>query len=195
MRRLELSPGEKALVRCLSIAAVLILALLGCWAFRKCRTNRNRDVPEPEEKELPVEMIHDESTQDSKEDAEDVDMEVALTESKSSEASYDMSISMCRSGTMNSLDVHQCASVTCDLCRKNQEPNFLGVKKLRPGTEGRIRFLPDRWWENPLALNKRPDVMQTIVSMSKSDGSWEGEEETLSGDASTFVLEDGVVRD
>jgi hypothetical protein len=198
-RRLELSPGEKGLISGLSIAAFLILALLGCWAYHRNKAKRDamRQPPEPE-KEIPIE-IHEESTQDSKDD-----VEVAITESKSSEDSYDKSISMCRSGTMNSLDVHTCASGSCVLCRKNQEPNFVGVKKVEPGTEGRIRSLPDRWWENPLSITKRPEVMQTIVSHSRSDESW-GEEEpagedgdTLGGDTlggDTLVLEDGIVRD
>ena len=188
-RQLELTPAQKGLTSGLSIAAALILLLLGIWAYRKFHSNQTAPVAvEANEKAIEVE-VQEESSQ------EDTDVEIAES---SSEETYDKSISMCRSETMNSLDVHTCASGACDTCRKLQEPNFLGVKKLQPGTEGRIRSLPDRWWDNPLSyLQQPPEVMQTIASVSEDsemfDSVLEGDESTLG--ESTFRYEEGVIRD
>lgn len=199
---MSLSRSEKGIISGVSIAVAILLALLilcVCRAFKK----KPKVEEEPEKEEIEVE-IQEETSEESFEDVE-------LAESKSSE--YDRSISMCRSGTMNSLDVHTCASGSCDICQRNKEPNFLGVKKIEPGTEGRIRSLPDRWWENPLKFSTQAPVMQTIMSMSpRSEGStWadepipeEDEEDTIGGgedetvqtrDDSTFQLEGGIVRD
>jgi hypothetical protein len=187
-RQLELTPAQKGLTSGLSIAAAIILVLLGFWAYRRFKTKQNVPVEEANEKSIEVEL---------EEEASHEDTDVEMPESDSEEETYDRSISMCRSGTMTSLDVHTCASGSCDRCRKEQEPNFLGVKKLAPGTEGRIRSLPDKWWENPHNLQQQPEVMQTIVSMSEDsevfDSVREGDESTL-GD-STFRYEDLVIRD
>lgn len=170
-RRLELSSGEKGLISGLSILAALLLALLGFWIHRRIKANRDAKRQAAErEKELPV-AIYDDSTQDSN-DEEDL----SLAESDDGSMN-DKSISMCRSSTMNTLDVHKCASGSCDLCRKHQEPKFLGVKKVEPGTEGRIRSLPDYWWENPLSLSARHSagLLQTIMSKSGDGGAREEE--------------------
>lgn len=196
-RQLEMTSSQKGLTAGLSIAAALILAVLALCAYR--RHQRMNTPPQEEEKEIAV-VTQEETSQES---SEEEDVEVALTESKSSELSYDKSISMCRSETMNSLDVHTCQSGSCDLCRKNQEPNFVGVKKVvNEAEKGRIRSLPDRWWENPLgylSAAKQPEVMQTIVSMSKSEGSEWGEsvydDEASHEQEESLHLEDRVVRD
>jgi cell division protein FtsL len=194
-RQLELTPAQKGLTSGLSIAAAIILILLGFWAYRRYKSNQTVPVVVEEENEKSIEVqIEEESTH------EDTDVEIAES---SSEEIYDRSISMCRSGTMNSLDVHTCASGSCDKCRKQQEPNFLGVKKLDPNQKGRIRLLPDRWWENPLSyMQQEPEVMQTIVSMSDDsevfNSSIGGDESTLGestlGD-NMFRYEEDVIRD
>lgn len=197
-----MTPAQKGLTSGLSIAATLLLLLLGFWAYRRYLTKQAAlraaaASAEANEKSIEVELREEETSEESHEEEEDLE----IAESTSSDT-YDKSISMCRSGTMTSLDVHTCASGSCDTCRRQQEPSFVGVKKLEPGTEGRIRSLPGRWWENPHGyLQQEPQMMQTIVSMSQSEeGSWDDtireEDETTLGD-STFQrqLDDGVVRD
>jgi len=178
MRQLEMTPAKKAITSVFSIAAAaLILALLLIWCLR-----RNKSEPVIEEEPVKEPELHQEEEEETSQESFE-DVELAVT-SKSSEDEYDKSISMCRSDTMSSLDVHTCASGSCEICRRDKEPNFLGVKKVEPGTEGRIRSLPDRWWENPLAYTKEPEVLQTIVSMSRSEASdWDDtipeEDETI----------------
>ena len=160
VRRLALSPTGKGLISFFSVAAALILAALGLWMYRRHQANEaaKREAELEKNKEPAIEIL-EESTQDSRDEIEDV--EVAPTES---EECYDRSISLCRTGTMNSLDVHACASASCDVCRQDKEPDFLVVRKLEPGTEGRIRWLTGKWWE--IKDTEPPERLETITSAS-----------------------------
>lgn len=174
VRRLALSPTGKGLISFFTIAAAIILAALGLWMYRRHQANEDaKRVAELEKNKEIVVEIQEESTQDSKDEIEDV--EIAPTES---EEDYDRSISLCRTGTMNSLDVHACASGSCDVCRQDKEPDFLGVKRLAPGTEGRIKWLPGNWWE--IEDTERPERLETIMSPSHStDAGWEEESDMI----------------
>jgi cell division protein FtsL len=169
VRRLALSPGEKALTSCLTIVAAIAIALLAICLYRRRLANEaaKRAAEQEKNKELAVEIL-EESTQDSKDEVEDV--EVARTESEEEE-DYDRSISLCRTGTMNSLDVHACQSGSCDVCRKDEEPDFIQVKKITTGTEGRIRSLQGKWWERDYS---EQEPLDSILSLSRS-ADWENE--------------------
>lgn len=180
LRRLALSPGEKALTSCLTIAAAIVIALLAMCLYRRRHLANEAATwaaEQEKDKELAVE-IPEESTQESKDEVEDV--EVALTESE--EEDYDRSISLCRTGTMNSLDVHVCQSGSCEVCSKNEEPDFIQVKKIARGTEGRIRSLQGKWWERDY---DEQEPLDTIISMSRS-ADWEDE---------SFLHNDSAVSD
>jgi hypothetical protein len=179
MRRLALSPDEKTLTTCITIAATIAIALLAICLYRRHLANEaaKREAEQEKNKEFAVE-IQEESTQESKDEVEDV--EVALTESEEEE--YDRSISLCRTGTMNSLDVHVCQSGSCDVCSKDEEPDFIQVKTIARGTEGRIRSLQGKWWERDYA---EQEPLDTIISMSRSTD-WEDE---------SFLHNDSAVSD
>jgi hypothetical protein len=62
---------------------------------------------------------------------------------------------------LTTLDVHTCASTICEVCRKQQTPTFVSAIRLPPGMEGRIRSLPDRWWEK----NYDSDAIATMMTV------------------------------
>jgi hypothetical protein len=185
LRRLALSPGEKALTSCLTIAAAIVIALLAMCSHRRRHLANEAAkwaAEQEKKKELAIE-IPEESTQESMDEVEDV--EIAVTESEEEEEEeedYDRSISLCRTGTMNSLDVHVCQSGSCEVCSKNEEPDFIQVKKIARGTEGRIRSLQGNWWERD---DDEPEPLDTIISMSRST-EWEDE---------SFLHNDSAVSD